>query len=433
MRKSKYNYHFTDGNKIIMYNARTNALVRMDESDFKNYENYALNNQNEIEEELKQSLKYGGYIVEDDANELDMIRYQVYASRFSSNIMNLTIAPTSDCNFRCPYCYERNVLRPGRMKDETQVDILNFIESQIGHLDSLNITWYGGEPLLELERILSLSKQILKLCAKNNVRYFSSIITNGYLLDLEILKKLMSVQIRHIQITIDGPKEYHDKRRYLVGKKPTFDRIMNNLLSFQEICQTDNFPLISVRMNLDKNNIDGYEKLKNRMAEKPLNKYVYFYVASVYDKCDTNHRYTFTPEEFNKIEKEKQENIKQLYPETIGAHCVCDSLNGFVIDSDGSLYKCWEEMGNKELCIGNIHDLDTNGKPAFYYDYLLFDPSKNEKCAQCEILPVCMGGGCPNRILRDEYQPNCKDIISRTYKNIKAYYHLMNEQRKEEC
>lgn len=250
MRKSKYNYHFTDGNKIIMYNARTNALVRMDESDFKNYENYALNNQNEIEEELKQSLKYGGYIVEDDANELDMIRYQVYASRFSSNIMNLTIAPISDCNFRCPYCYERNV---------------------------------------------------------------------------------------------------------------------------------------------------------------------------------------FTPEEFNKIEKEKQEDIKQLYPETIGAHCVCDSLNGFVIDSDGSLYKCWEEMGNKELCIGNIHDLDTNGKPAFYYDYLLFDPSKNEKCAQCEILPVCMGGGCPNRILRDEYQPNCKDIISRTHKNIKAYYHLMNEQRKEEC
>ncbi len=62
------------------------------------------------------------------------------------------------------------------MKDETQVDILNFIESQIGHLDSLNITWYGGEPLLELERILSLSKQMLRLCKKNNVRYFSSIL-----------------------------------------------------------------------------------------------------------------------------------------------------------------------------------------------------------------------------------------------------------------
>ncbi len=112
MRKSKYNYHFKDGNKIIMYNARTNALVRMDEIDFKNYENYVLDNQNEIEDTLKQSLKYGGYIIEEDANELDMIRYQVYSSRFSSNIMNLTIAPTSDCNFRCPYCYERNVLRP---------------------------------------------------------------------------------------------------------------------------------------------------------------------------------------------------------------------------------------------------------------------------------------------------------------------------------
>lgn len=59
-----------------------------------------------------------------------------------------------------------------------------------------------------------------------------------------------------------GQKKYHDNRRYLIGKKPTFDRILNNIKDFGDISSNRNFPFISVRMNVDKNNIDGVNELK---------------------------------------------------------------------------------------------------------------------------------------------------------------------------
>ena len=434
MKESKYNYSFEDGDNVILFNARTNALAKMAKQDFKKFTEYVLDNENIINNELKKSLVYGGYIVEDDVDELEMIRHNVLASRFASNVMNLTIAPTSDCNFRCPYCYERSVLRPGKMNDETANDIICFINNQIHHLDSLNITWYGGEPLLEIDRLLGLSNQIITSCEQNDVKYFGSIITNGYLLDLETLRKLINVKIKHIQITLDGPKEYHDNRRYRIGKKPTFDQIISNLSSFSQICSDSDFPLISVRMNLDRNNIDGLKELAELLNDEPFNKYIYFYIASVYDKNDKENKYTFTPEEFNKIDgvfkKAKLTDYQQFYPTPPGVHCVCDSLNGFVIDADGSLYKCWEEMGNKKLCIGNIHDFEFNVKSRFYYDYLLFDPTINENCKNCEVLPACMGGGCPNRIIRNEYKPNCENIIDLIHENIKASYRLMDNDVK---
>lgn len=75
------------------------------------------------------------------------------ASRYATKVLNLTIAPTSNCNFRCPYCYERNSLNEKRMNDTTANDILKMIEDRIPHLEAIDLTWYGGEPLLELERI----------------------------------------------------------------------------------------------------------------------------------------------------------------------------------------------------------------------------------------------------------------------------------------
>ena len=77
---------------------------------------------------------------------------------------------TGGCNFRCPYCFEKDVLRPGKMTDSTVNDIYKFIEKEMSHLEAVNITWYGGEPLLEMETICTLSKRLIELCKLNNVR-----------------------------------------------------------------------------------------------------------------------------------------------------------------------------------------------------------------------------------------------------------------------
>lgn len=419
-----------NGDNIIIFNARTNALAKLSLDEYEQLKKCDLDTKSTITKELKESLVYGGYLLEDKTNELDIIKNNVLASRFSNNILNLTIAPTSNCNFRCPYCFEKDVLRPGKMVDSTVNDIYKFIEKEMSHLEAVNITWYGGEPLLEMETICTLSKRIIELCKLNNVRYFASIITNGYLLTKEVMVKLIDCKIKNIQITLDGPKKYHDNRRYLIGKKPTFDRILNNIKDFGDISSNRNFPFISVRMNVDKNNIDGVNELKKLMTDAPYNRYINFYIAAVYDKSDAYNTYTYTSKEFKEIESslksEKFNDYKQYYPESMSTHCVCDTLTGLVIDADGSLYKCWEEMGDSEYCIGNISDFKYYSMNHIYYDYMLYNPLENKKCKNCSVLPICMGGGCLHRILRDGYNPDCDYIRKNIQKNIEKSYILMN-------
>lgn len=52
-------------------------------------------------------MKDSNYIVEDDVDEIENLRISNLRGKFSNRVLNLTIAPTLNCNFSCPYCYER--------------------------------------------------------------------------------------------------------------------------------------------------------------------------------------------------------------------------------------------------------------------------------------------------------------------------------------
>lgn len=387
-----------------------------------------------LQQELENDLSYGGFLIPDKINETDLIKHTVMASRYATKVLNLTIAPTSNCNFRCPYCYERNSLNEKRMNDTTANDILKMIEDRIPHLEAIDLTWYGGEPLLELERILNLSTKIIKICEENNVEYYGSMVTNGYFLRKDTLEKLMNVKIKNIQITLDGTKEFHDSRRYRIRKKPTFETITQNLKSIKNLSNDKNFPIIGIRMNIDKNNIYCLSDLEEYLSKTEINKYTTFYIAAVFDPEDSNNEYTYTAREFaqinDKFNKSKDKtNFSDYYPSLLGNHCMCDSLYGMVIDADGSIYKCWEEMGRKDCKVGDISNYKIIPNNPIYYSYLLSNIFENEKCKNCPILPLCMGGGCPERIIQHKYQPDCEYMLASIYENIEKSYEIAKRIR----
>lgn len=106
MRESKYNYFFQKDDLVLAYNGRTNALAEVSLEDYEKIKKY-LSNEDDIDKDLKESLVYGGFLLEEDIDELELIRNSLLMSRYSTDFLGLTIAPTSNCNFRCPYCYEK--------------------------------------------------------------------------------------------------------------------------------------------------------------------------------------------------------------------------------------------------------------------------------------------------------------------------------------
>lgn len=80
-----------------------------------------------------------------------------------------------------------------------------FIKNQfkINHFSSLSITWTGGEPTLYINKIIEISDKIYNFCAKNNIVYYSGIVSNGILLNEDNYKKIKKYNLKRIQISID--------------------------------------------------------------------------------------------------------------------------------------------------------------------------------------------------------------------------------------
>ncbi len=134
----------------------------------------------------------------------------------------------STCNLRCTYCYYLSKARlpggpgAGRMSRETlEALIRQYIE---GHdYGEVVFSWQGGEPTL---LGLDFFREVVRLERKyaNGKRIENDLQTNGTLLDDDWCAFLKT----HgwlVGLSLDGPKEVHDRLRVTAGGGPTFDRV----------------------------------------------------------------------------------------------------------------------------------------------------------------------------------------------------------------
>lgn len=122
---------------------------------------------------------------------------------------------TIDCNFRCPFCYNRNLVF-GNIKPIPEEDVLSFLKKREGLLDGLVIS--GGEPLLQ-EDISDFAKKVKK------IGYPIKVDTNG--MYPERLKELIDNKlIDYIAMDIKAPKQKYSK---LAGVKINLSKLEQSI------------------------------------------------------------------------------------------------------------------------------------------------------------------------------------------------------------
>lgn len=158
----------------------------------------------------------------------------LFSLLFSQRVLELTILPTEQCNFRCSYCYED--FRPSHMSPAVVDAIKLLIASRAKELDNLRIGWFGGEPLLAGDVVLDISRYAHGLSVGGHPFQFDAgMSTNAYLLSRQTASQLIGCGVRHFQVTLDGPAEYHDSLRRTRNGRGTFARIWENLLAMQQL------------------------------------------------------------------------------------------------------------------------------------------------------------------------------------------------------
>jgi uncharacterized protein len=229
--------------------------------------------------------------------------------------------------------------------------------------------------------------------------------------------------VTEVQVTIDGPKEIHDKRRPHANGKGTFDSIVAALEEIKGMIK------VNIRINTDTENMNDIQGVVDFFRSKGLLEHMRVYLGMVaspndnYDdaKCLTDEMYSKFSLKFllnNDIP------LLYIYPHPKGNYCGADHFYGVVFDEAGFIYKCWSDIGIPDRRVGNVNSTSetaTDGVPLLF-DYLLFDPTEDERCKDCKYMPICLGG-CPrNRLSNlniceryrynlDEYMAECTKYI----------------------
>lgn len=429
MKESRYNFFYKRENDYVVYNSLTNSLAKLSNEEFDSLKYLDLS-QKEIS-----NFKYGGYILDDDLDELDFIKESLLKSRYGNRSLGLTIAPTLDCNFACVYCYEKEHSDTFYMDEKTIENVISFVANKAKNSDSIDVSWYGGEPLLAYKTIDRLSEAFIKIAESENIPYRAYIITNGYLLNEKIAKKFSSWKIEGMQITIDGDRDSHNKKRFLRNGSPTYDKILINLKE-----NYDYLVNLSLRINLDQNNIGSESSIINYIESFDKDRKIRAYISRVRNENDTyNDEVCIGQGDFEKYKMQFYKSqgidfVEKLYPNIIRNFCTADTINSYVINYNGDLYKCWSDIGIEEKKIARLEEnmfVESNYKN--YYDYLLYDPTEDEECRECKVLPICMGG-CPYARKNSgkecsTYKDNLEEIIMLVAKNKEKENEISNNAK----
>lgn len=331
-----------------------------------------------------------------------------------------TIATTTDCNARCPYCYEAGIERR-HMSKETALDVAKFIIPRAS--ENLTLSWFGGEPLFNSSAIDAICEQL----QFQKVPFKSTMVTNGYLLKDIPEDKIKGLwNLKRAQITLDGLNEtYKRVKSYVDNPKDPFLTVTNNiemLLSYEIF--------VNIRLNLSADNVDEMALLVDWLSDRyPDKKNLNVYSRVLFD----------IPKDNKKILTEKhidlQNKIRDLGlckrvmapPGIRRCHCMADDGRSVVINPDGDLSLCEHYLDSESY--GSIYG-GPNSKETLSRFLKRQEPIPECKTCfyrpQCTRLKMCQPEGLcdeENRMIVGHQTETMMMDVYRRWKNENVQLH----------
>lgn len=277
----------------------------------------------------------------------------------SNASLHLVVMPTEACNFRCFYCYEDFLL--GRMGPSVVRGLERLLEARAPSLEHLSISWFGGEPLLEKDLVLSLLEHVSRLRERHpGLAFESDITTNAWHLDRPLFERMVSLGVAIWQISFDGPKEIHDLRRRRADGRGTFDRIWANVRALREV--PGEFE-VRLRVHVDRENRHAIPRFLDqcreafggdprfRMFLRPLSRLGGPNDASIAILAEEESEALACAKS-----QAEERGLGLLKTELEGAICHAAWGNSFVVRADGRISKCTVALAHPKNDVGRLHE-----------------------------------------------------------------------------
>jgi len=366
--------------------------------------------------------------------------------------LNVTVLTTLQCNFACDYCFQGDHgdynKHADRMSLDTAVKIGDWIERELDRVrpEKLVLTFFGGEPLLNLPVMYELADRLWHATQDRSVDIYINIITNGLLLTPEVVDRMLPYGLNGIKITLDGDKDAHNRMRPLRGGQGTFDRIVENIRKVAGRCR------IAIGGNFDESSVESYPALLDFLRDQEFaDKLVKVNFKPIFrteqgasfsqgpaasgkksgiiplipvgkgnqalngtcmtsagagggtgcDNCDFID---------DKMAFLREETKRHGFPTHDGVHngpCHVHHDHAHTIGPDGSLYPCPGFTGQLAQSTGHIDDRKDSWRETSREKFNQLAPWK--ECGDCAFIPVCAGGcvAASHSQLGDMNLPTC--------------------------
>lgn len=277
-----------------------------------------------------------------------------------ASIENIYISPLEICNLHCKYCYTKKT-----NFFLTNKQILDFVERYNAYLFTLNkklksITFCGGEVFIKLDFI-----NLINHLFDQNI--FISIITNGTIDNLDKIKNPNNCQLL---VSLDGPKEIHDKNR----GKGNFDKTINFLKHANEL----GFHL-EIMFLVTPDSYNFVKKIKDYLFKLTGQKIVINFITQKSKPFTENHLLAME-NNMKSLTEEQILDIKRNYCSIPSRNFGCSQIS---LQSNGLIYGCCESSNS----IGKISD-KPEGLIKNFFDAL-------NNCSNCDQKNIC--GGCSDK------------------------------------
>lgn len=416
MKPSYYNYIVEDGDRAVFFNGITELLFDVPLKNRSKYESIlaAPDDYIGVFDSFLKKMKSNGFIIEEETDEWERLEYKYRRLRNESSY-HLMLLPTYQCNLRCWYCIQNH--QDLIMSEETISEIKRLIENTINDptIKTLRLSWFGGEPLLCYDTVLSLTSYSKELCERHKKVFLCDITTNGILLNRQKIEALRNVGVAFYQITIDGTKEIHDRIKFL-GEESAYERSIENINIIAETTRC------TLRFNYTKETLDpdGILKDLDSRIPKKVRDNIKFLIYKVWQEETMSIDYD---EVVRLASLSAKAGIRSELPTT--GLCYADSRHFTCIFPNGRVEKCDNE--SPEAARGHLSEdgITWEGDTSFHVTAFL---DSRFPCRNCRHLPLCWGPCVAKRerMIRDygigrcqyeDKEAEMREILLNMYRN----------------
>lgn len=414
MNLSDFNYYFDTDRGLMLFNSLHEKISIIKTSI---RANTVLSDSSALVDYLAEKGLYF-FLQDSDQREcMDVVIKKKVAARLRNDYLYLKILTTYNCNMACIYCYENNAFFSRNnisisLGEEKCDEIITFASSIMNKkkLKYIYLSWYGGEPLLNYQAILNISKRLIAM----GYKVYSEITSNLLPLrtKLSLIDELKSVNVKMFAVTLDGHGIYHNSRRPIKNRK----QIINE---YEETCNLISLLSmdfkVTVMLMINKENIKQADMILQDLlsVKNKANVIIFIGMLENISNClsDICKGETISFSDLANIrcllykkfwDAGFPVNLKFL----LGMHGTCLALmnNSYVITPENYLTKCPDTIGNTKLYTGL---LKKNKEIKFNNSLWTWElPFKDKKCSVCHLLPACVGG-CNYTYITQRYH-NCQ-------------------------